>query len=86
MPQALFVDEEWCATDAGLDWLAVTRPARFTSADISRAVRAAEKCGLSVARVRVEPNGAIEIVAGEPDRADNVSWFAGSPLYQDKAA
>jgi hypothetical protein len=63
----------------------VTRAARFTSADISRAVRAAEKCGLSVARVRVEPNGAIEIVAGEPDKSDNSNWFAGSPLYRDVA-
>jgi hypothetical protein len=64
----------------------VTRPARFRETDVSRAVRAVEKVGLSVARVRIEPDGSIEIVAGEPDEAHNANWFAGGPLYKDKAA
>lgn len=63
----------------------MTTRSRFTQSDLTRAVKAAEKAGLSVARVRIEPTGAIEIVAGEPDRADNVNWFAGSPLYRDVA-
>lgn len=60
--------------------------ARFTSADLERAVKAAEKAGMSVARVRIEPDGAIELVAGAPELADKTNWFAGSPLYRDKAA
>lgn len=64
----------------------MSKPARFTSADLSRAVKAFEKAGLSVARARIEPNGAIEIVAGSPEAADNTNWFGGSPLYKDAAA
>jgi hypothetical protein len=63
----------------------VTRAARFRESDVTRAIKAAEKAGLCVARVRFTPDG-FEVVAGEPEAADNVSWFAGSPLYQDKAA
>ena len=60
--------------------------ARFSQADVERAVRAAEKCGLSVARVRIEPTGTIEIVAGKSEEADNAAWFKDSPLYRSKAA
>jgi hypothetical protein len=49
----------------------MTRPARFTSADISRAVRAAEKCGLSVAGYEIEPNGTIRILTGLPQAAND---------------
>lgn len=50
-------------------------------------MRAAERCGLSLARVRICPDGSIELVAGEPERADNANnWFNGSPLYKDAAA
>ena len=64
----------------------MTRPSRFTQTDITRAVKAVEKVGLCVSRVRVEPDGSIEIVAGEPSEAHNANWFAGGPLYKDKAA
>jgi hypothetical protein len=64
----------------------MSRAARFSQADLTRAVRAFEKAGLSVSRARIEPDGAIEIVAGSPDEADSANWFAGSPLYKDKAA
>lgn len=64
----------------------MTRAARFTSADISRAVRAAEKCGLSVGRIRIGPDGSIEIVAGNPENADNDGWWAGSKLYKGARA
>jgi hypothetical protein len=49
----------------------MTRPARFTSADISRAVRAAEKCGLSVAGYEIEPNGTIRILTSLPQAAND---------------
>jgi len=49
-------------------------------------MRAAEKCGLSLARVRICPDGSIELVAGEPEAADKAgNWFAGGPLYRDVA-
>lgn len=59
---------------------------RFTSADLTRAVRAMEKAGMCVSRVRIAPDGSIELVAGEPDTADNTNWFNQSPLYKEKAA
>jgi hypothetical protein len=64
----------------------VTRAARFTSADLTRAIKAFEKAGLCVSRARVAPDGSIEVVAGSPDMADNTNWFSGSPLYKDAAA
>ena len=64
----------------------MTRPARFTSADLTRAMKAAEKAGMCVSRVRIAPDGSIELVAGEPDGQDNSRWFSGSPLYRDAAA
>jgi len=63
----------------------MTRPARFTQADLTRAIKAAEKAGLFVARARIEPSGAIELIAGSPEAGDNTNWFAGSPLYRDVA-
>jgi hypothetical protein len=64
----------------------MTRAARFSQADLTRAVRAFEKAGLCVARARIEPDGSIEVVAGTPDNSDNAAnWFAGGPLYRDVA-
>jgi hypothetical protein len=63
----------------------VTKPARFTQSDVTRAIRAFEKAGLSVKRARIEPDGAIEVVAGEPESEDKSNWFAGGPLYRDVA-
>lgn len=64
----------------------MSRAARFREADLTRAIRAFEKAGLCVSRARVSPDGSIEVVAGEPESGDNGNWFAGSPLYRDKAA
>jgi hypothetical protein len=63
----------------------MTRAARFTQADLTRAVTAMEKAGACVSRVRIAPDGSIELVVGEPDKADNGNWFSGSPLYKDVA-
>lgn len=64
----------------------MSRAARFTEADLARALRAFEKAGLCVSRARIAPDGGIEVVAGSPEAQDNTNWFAGSPLYKDKAA
>jgi hypothetical protein len=64
----------------------MTRAARFSQADLTRAVRAAEKAGLSVAKIRIEPSGAIEVVAGQPEEQNDSSWFKDSPLFRSKAA
>lgn len=58
---------------------------RFSQADVTRAVKAVEKAGLCVARIKFTPDG-FEVVAGEPEEADKHNWFDGSPLYRDKAA
>jgi hypothetical protein len=63
----------------------VSRGARFSQADLTRAIKAFEKAGLCVARARVSPDGSIEVVAGSPEAQDNGKWFAGSPLYRDVA-
>jgi hypothetical protein len=41
-------------------------PSRFTQADVARAIRAAKKENLSIAAVRIEPDGTILIVPGRP--------------------
>lgn len=60
------------------------RSSAFHSADVERAIKACEKAGLCVGGVRFTSDG-FEIVAGNPDKQDNVNWFAGSPLYKDVA-
>ncbi len=64
----------------------MTARARFSQADVRRALRAAEAAGLCVGRIRIEPDGAIEIVAGQGETPDNAAWFKDSPLYRNKAA
>ena len=62
----------------------MTTRARFSQSDIQRAIKACEKAGLCVGRVKFTPEG-FEIVAGEPEAGDNANWFAGSPLYRNVA-
>ena len=63
----------------------MSKAARFSQADLTRAVKAFEKAGLCVRKARIEPNGAIELVAGEPEPSSNSNFFAGGPLYRDVA-
>ncbi len=42
------------------------RPARFTEADIKRAIAGAQKAGLPIAQVRIDPAGNITVEIGEP--------------------
>lgn len=58
----------------------MTKPAAFRQADVTRAVNGVKAAGLSVAVVRLAPDGAVEIVTGPPIE-DNEDWRAGSPLY-----
>ena len=66
----------------GIGARGVARP--FTQADVTRAVKAAEKAGLCVARIKFTSDG-FELVAGEAEEGDTSKWFAGSPLYRKVA-
>jgi hypothetical protein len=56
---------------------AMTRPARFSQADLTRAVRAFEKAGLCVAGAKINPaTGEITVLTGTGGAANDV----GNPL------
>lgn len=40
----------------------MTAPARFSQADVTRAINAAKKAGLAVGGFKIEPNGAITVL------------------------
>ena len=42
------------------------RPAKFTEADVARAIKAAQKAKVPIACVRIEPDGTILIIPGFP--------------------
>jgi hypothetical protein len=50
----------------------VSAPARFTQADVTRALRAVEKAGLPIAGVEISiQTGNIRILTGEPEAAND---------------
>jgi hypothetical protein len=49
----------------------VTRAARFSQADLTRALKAFEKAGVSVAGGKINPDGSITILTGEPSAAND---------------
>jgi hypothetical protein len=51
------------------------RSAKFTHADVARAVRGAQKAELPIAAVRIEQDGAIVIIRGEPHSVTQSSKF-----------
>lgn len=61
----------------------MTRKARFTAADVTRAVRACQSAGMEVRAVAIRPDGTIEVVAGEEAQPATGDWRVGSPLYSD---
>lgn len=61
----------------------MTRPGRFTSADLTRAVTAMRKAGCCVAGAEIKPDGSILVLTTE--REPDNDWRAGSPLYESRA-
>jgi hypothetical protein len=49
----------------------MTRPARFSQSDLTRAVKALEKAGMSVAGAKINPDGTITVLTGEPQAAND---------------
>lgn len=53
----------------------MTARARFTKADVRRAVTGVTATGLPVASVRIHPNGHIEVLLGKPKTEhDSGEW------------
>jgi hypothetical protein len=47
----------------------MTKRARFTQADVTRAVRACQEAGLEIASITIHPDGAIEVTpVGSPEQ------------------
>lgn len=61
----------------------MTRAARFTQADLIRAIEGVKKAGLCVAGAEIKPDGTIRIETGG-DEGDK-DWRSGSPLYEKAA-
>jgi hypothetical protein len=49
----------------------MTRPARFSQADLTRALRSFEKAGVQVAGAKINPDGSITVLTGEPSAAND---------------
>ena len=49
----------------------MTRPARFTSADLTRALRSVDKAGMRGAVVELTPDGKIVILTGVREAAND---------------
>lgn len=54
----------------------MSRIARFSQADLTRALKSFEAAGMSVAGVKIQPDGTLTILTGTPQAAND----KGNPL------
>jgi hypothetical protein len=59
----------------------MSRKARFTQADVTRAIKGVQSAGGTVTKVTIEPDGtiAVDFEIGDAPRED---WLPASNLYQ----
>ncbi len=51
----------------------MTRPARFSQADLTRAVHAMRKAGCDVAAAKIQPDGTIVVLTGGREAANDTN-------------
>lgn len=56
---------------------AMTTRARFTSADVTRAVKGAMAAGLTPTRIEIDRKGSIVLLFGEDEQDDDISKYIG---------
>jgi hypothetical protein len=49
----------------------MTRAARFKQSDLTRAAKALERAGLQIAGAKINPDGSITVLTGEPTAAND---------------
>ncbi|WP_200685660.1 hypothetical protein [Paracoccus caeni] len=62
------------------------RKSSFTQADVSRAIKGAQACGLPITRTLIEPNGTIIIHHDSSGESDNLTPFQKWKAEQDARA
>ncbi len=62
----------------------MTAPARFTQADINRAMKAARLAGYATVRVKIDQAGNLDVIASDGPSAPDDDWRARQPIYRDQ--
>ena len=55
----------------------------FRPSDVTAAMRAVEKAGKAVARVRIGPDGVVEVITGNPDEPDLDTGVSDQNIVED---
>lgn len=61
----------------------MTAPARFKQSDVTKAMRGARLAGFTSVRVKIDPEGNLDIIANDTAVADDDDWRSKQPLYRD---